>query len=305
MTRTLKPPPIPPTTLPGEHPSVCALITTFNRRDTTLACLRALQAAATHAQLPPAAVVVDDASRDGTANAIRSAFPWAEVIDSAGDLYWSRGMHQAFAAAMAEGFDHYLWLNDDTHLGVDALSRLVDCHRRLTAVRSAPLIIVGSTVDAVARTPTYGGQRRPSRWLPLRVALLAPADTEQRCDAMTGNIVLVSAEAAACTGNIDGGFEHAMGDTDYALRATAAGVEIWLAPGILGTCSENDTRHTYRDTSLPLRTRWRLMLSRKGLPWRSWLRLVSRHGGLLWPITFAWPYGKLLARGVLMRPARR
>ena len=36
-----------------------------------------------------------------------------------------------------------------------------------------------------------------------------------------------------------------------------------------------------------------LIRSRKGLPFRSWLHFTRRHGGLLWPLFFAWPYAKL------------
>ena len=38
-------------------------------------------------------------------------------------------------------------------------------------------------------------------------------------------------------GNIDPVFEHAMGDTDYALRAGAAGVPVYVASGYVGLCS--------------------------------------------------------------------
>ena len=236
---------------------------------------------------------------------MRSEFSWATVVAGEGDLYWSRGMCRAFDVALAVGYEHYLWLNDDTCLEPDALQRLLDCHRRLAQVRNRPLIVVGATVDAITKVPTYGGETSASRWRPLRLSLIAPSSAEQQCDSMTGNIVLVSAEAVARAGNIDPTFEHAMGDTDYALRARVAGAELWLAPGILGTCSENDLRGTYRDETLPLRTRWRLMLSRKGLPWRSWLRLTSRHGGILWPIAFVWPYAKLVGRTMLVRKAHR
>ncbi len=281
---------------------VCALLTTFNRRETTLACLRALAASARQAQVSLTALVVDDASRDGTADAVRAAFGgWASVIEGDGDLFWCRGMHRAFEAALAVGHEHYLWLNDDTMLDADAVRRLLDCHARLAGRSAAPLIVVGATVDPVTRRPTYGGERIVSRWRPLRIASVPPSGAPQRCDSMTGNIVLVSAAAAARAGNLDPAFEHAMGDTDYALRARAEGVEIWLAPGVLGTCSDNDPRGGYRDRALPLRARWRLMQSRKGLPWRSWLRFARRHGGPLWPIWFAGPYCRLVVTGLLRR----
>ncbi len=284
---------------------ICALLTTFNRRETTLACLRALEASARAANVPLAAVIVDDASRDGTGDAVRAAFAWATVIDGGGDLYWCRGMHLAFEAALAVGHEHYLWLNDDTLIVPDAVQRLLGCHARLAAERAAPIIVVGGTTDPVSRLPTYGGERIPSRWRPLRVVTTPPSGAAQRCDSMTGNIALVSAAAAAAAGNLDPAFEHAMGDTDYALRARAVGVEIWLAPGVLGTCGHNELRGTYRDPTLSLRSRWRLMQSRKGLPWRSWLHFARRHGGPLWPLWFAWPYARLVAGGVFARPAAR
>ena len=285
--------------------TLCAVLTTFNRCDTTLSCLRALQESAHLAEVPLAAVVVDDGSADGTAAAIEAAFPWASVIHGDGDLFWCRGMHLAFAAALAVGYEHYLWLNDDTVLEPDALSRLLACHVQLARVRTAPVIVVGATRDPATLQPTYGGERIPSRWRPLRVVSLAPSAAPQRCDSMTGNIALVPAEAAARAGNLDPAFEHAMGDTDYALRARAVGVEIWLAPGVLGTCSRNQPAGTYHDAALPLSVRWRMMLSRKGLPWRSWLRLARRHGGLLWPISFAWPYAKFFASAISTAARRR
>jgi hypothetical protein len=48
------------------------------------------------------------------------------------------------------------------------------------------------------------------------------------------------------------------------------------------------------------------MLGRKGLPVRSWLRFTRKHGGVLWPMYFVWPYAKLLLTGWrwLPRPQR-
>ena len=282
---------------------LCALLTCFNRRDTTLACLRALAASTGLGDVDVCAVLVDDGSSDGTDARVRAEHPWVQVVrpdPAEGALFWCRGMHRAFAEALRVGFDDYLWLNDDTLLLADALARLIAGQAHLRARASGPVIVVGSTVDATTGEVSYGGTRLPSRWRPLRVERVQPGDEPQRCDSMTGNIVLVSAEAARRVGNIDPLFEHAMGDTDYALRARRLGVEVWADAGVHGTCSDNPPG-PWRDRSQPLARRWRDMMARKGLPWRSWLTLTRRHAGPLWPIHFALPYAKVIAQGLFRR----
>lgn len=284
---------------------LCALLTCFNRRDKTLDCLRALAASTGLRDVQVHAVLVDDGSTDGTARAVAAEFPWVRVVrvDPAdGALFWCRGMHRAFAAAIETGFDHYLWLNDDTMLAPDALARLLATGAALRRRQGAAVIVVGSTVDAETGVVTYGGERRPSRWHPLRVERLQPLAVAQRCDSMTGNIVLIPADVALRVGNIDPVFEHSMGDTDYALRARRRGVQVWVDAGTHGTCSDNSPLGTWCDTTQPLRARWRDMMTRKGLPWRSWLVLTRRHAGPLWPIHFASPYVNVIAQGLFSQP---
>ncbi len=281
--------------------TVCALLTCFNRRDKTLECLRALAASTGLSAVEVNAVLVDDGSTDGTADAVRREFPWVQVLRSADNLFWCRGMHLAFDHAMRTGFDFYLWLNDDTMLQPDALARLLRCEAGLRAAQGTPVIVAGSTVDAATGVVSYGGERRPSRLRPLHVVRVTPAAVPQRCDSMTGNIVLVSAAVAARVGNLEARFEHSMGDTDYALRAQRCGVQVWVGEGVHGTCSDNPQHNTWCDRSLPLAARWRDMNTRKGLPWRSWLTLTRRHAGMLWPLHFALPYLKVVAQSALRR----
>jgi len=274
---------------------VCALLTSHNRRDQTLACLAALEAATGHRVRRMSAVLVDDGSHDGTGVAVRQRFPWVEVIQADGELYWCRGMHRAFKHAIAQRYDHYLWLNDDTLLDPDALARLLECHDTLQRQRARPMIIVGSTRDPAGDGITYGGWRRASRWRQLALAAVEPGSQPLRLDTFNGNIVLISSDAVRVLGNLDPNFEHALGDTDYGLRAGRLGVECWLAPGTHGCCSRNSVTGTYADTALPMSERWTLMLGRRGLPTRSWLHFTRRHAGLLWPAYFLWPYVRLAA----------
>jgi GT2 family glycosyltransferase len=279
------------------RPRVCALLTCFNRCELTLNCLSALKATAAAADVELHAVLVDDASTDGTATAVRERFPWVQVVISAGDLYWCRGMHRAYAEALPQGHDYYLWLNDDTVLFGDALSRLLSCLADVQT-HGKPAIVIGSTRSSDSRRTTYGGERRRG-WWPTRFRKVEPPASQPiRVDTFDGNIVLLSRAAAVQVGNLDEHFEHAMGDLDYGLRANRAGVGTWLAPGHHGVCDQNPLSGTYLDHTLPWRRRWELMLGRKGLPPRSWMRFNRQHSGAWWPFTFAWPYVRLMAQAV-------
>lgn len=278
---------------------IATLVTCYNRKAKTLACLEAFFQNALPEGYSLEMFLVDDGSTDGTEQAIRELYPQVNVIEGDGNLYWNGGMRVAFAAAMARDFDYYLWLNDDTILRPDALSRLLQCE--IAQGQRKAVIVVGSTVDAETGVLTYGGDVRTSKFMSIKFQRVTPSDASQRCDTMTGNIVLIPSKVAQVVGNLDPAFEHAMGDTDYALRARQLGFEVWVGSGIYGTCDDNPNTGTYRDSSQPFLRRWRQMMSRKGLPWRSWLVLTRRHAGPLWLLYFAWPYVKLFFGGYRWR----
>ncbi len=273
------------------------MLTCFNRREVTLSGLAALRSSAAVAGVELHAVLVDDASSDGTAAAVREQAPWVDVIESEGDLYWCRGMHRACERAFQQAHDYYLWLNDDTILDIDALPRLLACQAELQERDDDALIIVGSTRDTNTGLTTYGGKRH-SGWWPTRFVRVTPSAQAQRIETFDGNIVLLSRAATLRAGNLDPIFEHAMGDTDYGLRANKMGAATWLAPGSYGLCNDNPMTGTYRDPTVPWLRRWALIRSRKGLPHRSWLIFNQRHCGLMWPATFAWPYLRLVLEGL-------
>jgi GT2 family glycosyltransferase len=293
----------------GSRPRIVAVMTCFNRRPLTLACLEALAASATAAGVQLEAIVVDDASTDGTADAVRSRFSWVEVVNGSGALFWNRGMHEGFGRAMRRGADHYLWINDDTHLVPNAVANLLAQSGSLARREGRPVIVVGATAERDSGRISYGGRVAGSRWRPFNYRLVYNAAEAVPCEAIEGNCVLLPREVAERVGNLDPVFEHAMGDTDYGLRARAAGYRAFVASGVVGHCSPNPLKGTYFDASLPLARRWQLIKGRKGLPVRSWLHFCRRHGGWLWPLHFAWPYSKVLLTGmrgaVFGRPAPR
>lgn len=275
--------------------SVCAILTCFNRKQKTVESLLRLQTSAKQTNVQLWGVLVDDASRDGTAEAAALRFPWLTVLHSNGNLYWSRGMHMAMSHALAHRpADAYLWLNDDTELAPEALSVLLATLQQVRHEQGRDGLVVGSTRDPHTGQHTYGGSVALSRLRCFSYRKVFDAHRPMPCEAINGNVVLIAAAVAADVGNLDPVFEHAMGDTDYGLRALARHWPVVVAPGFVGNCGRNPIEGTFMDTRLSRRERWRRMLDRKGLPPRSWAHLCRRHGGPLWPLRFAWPYLQVL-----------
>ncbi len=293
------------TTQTQRRTKIVAVLTCFNRKALTLACLSALTTTAKRADVELEAVVVDDASPDGTADAVRERFPWAVVIAGSGSLFWNRGMHKGFALGLERPATHYLWLNDDTHLVPEALTNLLGQWQALRRSQGAPVILVGATAERESGRVSYGGRVARSRMRPFNYHLVHSDSEPVPCEAIEGNCVLIPHDVAMLVGNLDPAFEHAMGDTDYGLRARALGVRSFVAAGVVGHCSPNALGGTYFDSSLPLAKRWQLIRSRKGLPIQSWRRFCQRHGGMLWPVHFAWPYAKVLLTGLSSALTRR
>jgi GT2 family glycosyltransferase len=273
---------------------IAALATCFNRKELTLATLRSLFSQRGIDGIDLLVYLLDDSSSDGTAEAVAAAYPRVRLLHGDSTLYWNGGMRVAFAAAMREKFDAYLWINDDSLFFSDALSRLIACLTAVSAGGAQP-IVVGSMRDPQTGARSYGGIRLLRRGLTLQMDPIIPDDSRPlRCETMNGNLVLIPASVAAAVGNLDPGYTHQWGDLDYGLRAGQSGIPIFIAPGYFGECTDNSIVNTWRDRSLPRSRRWLQLMTPKGAPPREWLRFTSRHFGWRWPLYAASPYLKTL-----------
>ena len=280
--------------------TIAAVLTCFNRKEKTEACLKALIHAASRIadRVTLHIIVTDDGSRDGTAEMIRNGFPQVEVLHGDGSLYWNGGMRLAYGKALESQYDFYLWVNDDTTLFPDCLKNLLATHDAMLLKTGKSGIVVGSTCDAAGKV-TYGGLYRPNPKRPLKFALVEPALRPVPCESNNGNCLLISAEAAQQLGNLESSYVHGMGDMDYGLRATKAAIPLWVMFGFVGECgNDHPLEGSYLDTSLPFPVRWKKALSVKELNPRAWGTFCRRHAGLLWPLHWAWPYVKIVLTSI-------
>jgi GT2 family glycosyltransferase len=265
-------------------PQIDVLMTSHNRRDKTLACLKSL-AAQQGVDADLRVILVDAGSVDGTRDEVARRFPDVLVVPANSDVFWGAGMHIATSRARATS-DFHLWLNDDVVLAPHALAELL-------VVARPDRIIAGKLSDTDGQ-PTYGGFRS-SRMAPLSFRPVEVNATAQRVRTMNGNVVLVGRAVIDALGGVRGDlFPHAFGDLDYGLSASRAGFSVFQAPGTVGTCSRNPP--SARRGLSTLGARWRATKSVKEVPPRMWWHACRRHGGLLAPVYFVTPYVKLLRR---------
>ncbi len=276
---------------PG-RPQVVAVVATHDRCDTTLRCLRSLLAAAGSVDLR--VVHVDDASGDGTAEAVRELLPGVVQVHGDGQLYWAGAMRVGLARAEEDDPDYVLWLNDDVVLDPDALEALLE----LAPSPEDPTIAVGATRDPVTGELSYAAVRRIATWRGRTFEPIPPGADEEPA-AMNGNLVLVPRRVRQVVGTMDPHYRHGIADYDYGLRAVERGVRIASTHRTIGTCSRNDDAGTWRDPTLSRRRRLQLLNAPTGRPFREWARFQRRNGGV-WPIATLSPYVR-----TVLTPARR
>ena len=278
----------------GYRHKIAVILTCFNRKQKTLDCLDAVFAQSAFNDVTIDFYITDDGSKDGTRDALLKRYPNIRLLEGNGSLYWNGGMRLAWAEAFKGKYDFFLWLNDDTFLYPDTLRRMLDTHAKCMRDTGRAGIVVGSTHDETGQT-SYGGELQKSRFRPLTLIKIDPGEEVQQCDTFNGNCVLISREAAQILGNLDAGFSHAMGDTDYGLRAKRAGIPMWVMPFYAGRCvNDNHISGSFSDRALPVSERLKKIMSPKGLPWRPWMIVCRRHTGFLWPVYWMWPSVKIL-----------
>ncbi|MBU4483939.1 glycosyltransferase family 2 protein [bacterium] len=277
-----------------EHIKIAVLITCHNRKEKTLLCLDALNAQVSEGKFDLRVYVVDSGSTDGTAEAILKRYPEVNLISCSEDIYWCGGMHLAWAEAMKEDYDYYLWLNDDTMLFPDAIETLLSTVYTLNkSIDNSAVIIVGSTYHPETGVHTYGGCIQAKK-KSLDFKSVIPSASIQACDTFNGNCVLISRETFQKLGNISTEFTHAMGDIDYGLRAKEKNIPMWVAPKYAGKCGHNPLP-SWLDNNLSLHKRIINLNNPKGLPPKEWMIFCRRHTGWRWPFNVAKLYVRVLS----------
>ena len=258
---------------------IVAVLACHNRKPLSLRCLESFFGQEGGFDL--SAVVYDDGSTDGTAEALLDAHgSRVRLIQGDGSAFWNRGMSRAFDVAMQGDADFFLWLNDDVILAADAVPKMM----KVFETRRTPgdlLIVVGPLTNPDSGEALYGALRQEPG--PHMSLYLQPPDGEPaECASFHGNCVLIPRAVAERVGTIAPHFFHNYGDLDYGLRARRAGCVNLALGEPVGVCASNDRREASERafTHGTLRERWSVALDRKIIHIPSRIRFFYRHAGV-------------------------
>ncbi len=120
-------------------PRTCAVVVTFNRKNTLGVCLQTILNAQT---VPDKVLVVDNASRDGTAEFVAANFTdKASVLRLPQNCGGAGGFKAGLAEALRLEYD-FIWAMDDDHeVEPDTLDRMMDALNTLDCDIVGPLIL--------------------------------------------------------------------------------------------------------------------------------------------------------------------
>ena len=227
-------------------PKIAVLLTCFNRKDKTIACLESLLYTVknyndfANEKNEISIFLTDDASTDGTAQAAMKVCQGEDIhiVQGNGNLFWAGGMRAAWDEALKheQTWDFFLLLNDDTALHANALAELMDTHRYCIDRYGCPGIYSGITCAAGhPETITYSGDVFESgakgKW-----HRLGPAENPQMVDQCNANILLVPREVVNKIGIFHDGYIHGAADLDYCMQVRKAGLPALITAKVIGEC---------------------------------------------------------------------
>lgn len=217
---------------------LAVIIVSWNVRDILLENLKALFQ---NEQSAFEVIVVDNASLDGTVEAIRSHFPQVAIIANTKNEGFAKGCNQGMKAANAK---HVLLLNPDMRVAPDALQKCIaylDAHPDVAVVGAKLIGEDGKLMHHMRRFPTVWNQLAILLKLPHLFPGLLKAyhavdldlEKEQKVDSVRGSYFAINKTALEKIGLLDERYFIWFEEVDYCRMAKEQGMRVMYVPSIV------------------------------------------------------------------------
>lgn len=211
---------------------LAVILVNYNGKDYNEACIESVRANRTDGELR--IIVVDNASADGSLQALRERYGEEQQIDlvELDDNYgFSRANNEGIRHAEAWGADAVLLLNNDTEIEKTMLEELLACAGRHPDSMIVPKIYysddrrriwsAGGSVSPVVRKVRHIGLDEEDR---------GQYDEECRTFFATGCCLFLPMQVIGRAGVLDERFFLYYEDTEYSFRLQELGIDIYYCP---------------------------------------------------------------------------
>ena len=214
--------------MPSAPPRVAAVVCNYNGREITLAALAGLRA-----MTYPAfdVLVVDNASTDGSHEAVAAAFPDVRQLRVEENRGSAAGYAAGFSWAFALGYDWVLLLNNDIEVDPGMLTEML-----ATAASDPTIGVVGPKCYYHAdrrRIWSAGGRLRFREAITTergqREIDRGQFDRDEEVDYVNGCAILIHRAAAAAAGAWDAVYVNNTDDADFCIRVRRAGFRCFFS----------------------------------------------------------------------------
>lgn len=223
-----------------KQPDLSVIILSYNTKDLTLSCLRALLDS-NLGKFTMEVILVDNASDDKTVQEVKAVFPAVTCIVNPTNIGFAKGNNIGIRQSKGR---YMLLLNSDTEVDKDALHtilRFMEDHPR-AGVATAKLVLRDGTMDPACH------RGFPTPWAAFtyftKLEALFPRTTlfgmyhmgyknmtvPHQVDAVSGAFFMVRKEVADDVGLLDEDFFMYGEDLDWAYRIRERGWELWFDP---------------------------------------------------------------------------
>jgi N-acetylglucosaminyl-diphospho-decaprenol L-rhamnosyltransferase len=261
-------------------PDVSVSVVNTSSRDLLLACLASLERDL-DGPYSIEVVVLDNASEDGSAEAVRERYPWVRVI--AQPFRAGFGANHNAVIRATEGRYVYV-LNEDATVepgSFDKLVRYMDANPRVAGLAPRIRYPDGREQASAWRFPTPGAAALGAVTLARAGIVQSHGDETKRVDWAMACALLLRRSALDEVGIFDEGFFIYSEETDLAKRFEAAGYETHYFPSV--TAFHHVSQFSAKIPERRIAEEWR---SRR----RYWRKHHSRAGARIAGVLTGWQY---------------
>lgn len=208
---------------------LAVIIPVYNRRETTLSCLRQLEKCL--AGICYSFIVIDDGSTDGTSEAVHNYSSDIMLLHGNGNLWWTGAVEMGRVYAIKQNFTHLLIVNDDLEFEKDFFLPIIEVCRKYSdaligavkvdasdhqTILCSGYLVKGNCLHFI---DPYAGRKTSNS-----------EDEIVKVDALAGAVLLIPVHAAEAIGPFSvHDFPHNFGDLEYTYRASKLGYPCYTA----------------------------------------------------------------------------